>query len=235
MSGMYLRRAKFVLAVGWCLLAVSGGGCASAKPRKWYDPLGLFVKEKEDEGKKVVTQDEWNKAIRQLAKAAPKLPPEQQEQASLELARFLSKEREPTTRGYILRTLAAFPTKRAEDMLHAGLRDGDQDVRVVCCEAWAQRGGPQAVHVLSEVLSADTDPDVRLAAARGLGHLKDEKGIGALGLALDDANPAMQWRAVQSLREITGKDFKTIQQWRAYAQGEKREPLTLADRLRRLF
>lgn len=233
---MHLRRAKLALTVGWCWLAVSGWGCAASQPRKWYDPLGLFAKEQEPEGeRKVVTQDEWIKAIRQLAKAAPKLPPQQQEQASRELAQFLAKEREPITRGYMLRTLAAFPTKTAESMLQAGLRDGDQDVRVVCCDAWARRGGPEAVRVLSEVLSTDTDLDVRLAAARGLGHLKDAQAVGALGLALDDPNPAMQLRAIESLREVTGKKFKTLQEWRAFAQGEKREPPSLAQRLRRLF
>ncbi|HEX5443934.1 MAG TPA: HEAT repeat domain-containing protein [Pirellulales bacterium] len=231
---MHLRRAKFVLAIGWCLLASSGGGCATSKPAKWYDPFGLFAKEKEGE-RKVVTQDEWIKAIRQLAKAAPKLPPEQQEQASRELAQFLVKEREPITRGHMLRTLAAFPTKTAERMLQAGLRDADQDVRVVCCDAWARRGGPEAVRVLSEVLSTDTDLDVRLAAARALGELHDPQAIGALGLALDDDNPAMQLRAIDSLRAISGKNYKTVQEWRSFAQGEKREPLTLTDRLRRLF
>lgn len=232
---MHLRRAKIVLAAGWCLLAVSGWGCASSKPKKWYDPFGVFTKKKEEEGRKVVTQDEWNKAIRQLAKAAPKLPPDQQERASHELAQFLAKEREPLTRGIMLRTLAAFPTKTAEHMLRAGLRDGDQDVRVVCCDAWARRGGPESVRVLSEVLSTDTDLDVRLAAARGLGQLKDEQAVGALGLALDDDNPAMQLRAVESLRAITGKNFKTISEWRAFAHGEKRDSPSLAERLRRLF
>jgi HEAT repeat protein len=76
---------------------------------------------------------------------------------------------------------------------------------------------------------------VRLAAGRALGKLKDPEAVPALALALDDTNPAIQFRATQSLKAITGKDFKTVKEWREYVHGEKEETPSLTDRFHGLF
>ena len=56
---------------------------------------------------------------------------------------------------------------------------------------------------------------------------------------LRDKDPAMQYRAVLSLRELTGKDFDgDVTRWQQYVRGEvpkTREPILTAERLRRLF
>src|SRR5258708_1039608 len=110
-----------------------------------------------------------------------------------------------------------------------------RDVRVAGCEAWGKRGGDAATQMMCETLKTDTDIDVRLAAARVLGDLKDPKARPVLGLALDDPYPAMRYRAVESLKKISGKDFDDLTSWREYAQGgEPKEP-SLTSRLRRLF
>jgi HEAT repeat protein len=112
-------------------------------------------------------------------------------------------------------------------------------VRVAACEAWSRRGGPEAVHALSKVLHGDTELDVRLAAARALGALRDRTAIPALGLALEDANPALQWRAIQSLKAVSGRDFgDNVPAWRQFVQSgaaPEREHPSLADRVRDLF
>jgi HEAT repeat protein len=92
---------------------------------------------------------------------------------------------------------------------------------------------------LAEVLRRDPDIDVRLAAARSLGEIGDPAAVTALGAALDDTDPAMQVRAVASLREVTGKDFGAdVNRWRQYVQGESPsppEPVSFAERVRRLL
>lgn len=241
--GPSLRRAMLLRLIQspWisavCLAVLCLAGCA-AQGRKWYDPWGLWAKKETEEPKvKVVTNNDRIKALRNLAKQASTLPPEEQQRATDELCQALPKEQDIRMRCQLLRTLAMFPSPRAEAMLSAGLRDADQDVRIACCDAWASRGGNEANRVLCELLTGDTDNDVRLAAARALGTLKDPQAVPALALALDDANPAIQFRVMQSLKAITGKDFKTVQEWREYIHGDQKqkESPSLTERLRRLF
>lgn len=232
---MLLRLIRSPLVSTVCLTAFCLAGCAS-QGRKWYDPLGLWTKgEKEGPKYEVITNVERIKALRNLAKQASSLPPEEQERATDELCQALPKEQDVLVRSEMLRAIAMFPSPRAEAMLKAGLRDADQDVRIVCCEAWAARGGKEANIVLCEMLTSDTDNDVRLAAARALGDLKDPESVAALGLALDDSNPAIQYRAIQSLKAITGKKFETVKEWREYIHGERKDQPSVMDRLRGWF
>src|SRR5439155_15505188 len=122
-------------------------------------------------------------------------------------------------RAEMLRTLAAVPAAAAEPILKAGLKDSDPDVRIASCHAWGQRRTPEAVQLLSDMLTGDSNLDVRLAAARALGQTHDEQAVAALGQALDDSNPAMQYRAVQSLKAVTKRDFgNDVEAWRQYCK-----------------
>jgi hypothetical protein len=200
---MLLRQIHSPLASALCLTLVFLAGCAS-NGRKWYDPLGLWAKKETEEPKiKVVTNADRIKALRNLAKIASELPPEEQARATDELCQALPKEQDIHVRSQMLRTIAVFPSPRAEAMLKGGMRDADIDVR--------------------------------LAAARALGKLKNPASVSALGLALDDDNPAMQFRAMQSLKAVTGKQFETVKEWREYLHGEKTESPSVWARLRRLF
>ena len=233
----YLRRGGFACSLT-CLLIACTSGCTSnalksSEQKKWYDPFGLFAKE---EGPKVVTSNQRIKILRELAKKSDMLSAEEQQRATDELCRALPKEEDILVRAQMLRTLAVFPSPRAEGMLKAGLRDADQDVRIACCDAWAARGGTEANRILCETLTADTDHDVRLAAARALGDLKHPDSVPALGLALDDPNPAIQYRATQSLQAVTGKKFQSVKEWRDYVHEKKKdEQPTFMERLKQLF
>jgi hypothetical protein len=63
--------------------------------------------------------------------------------------------------------------------------------------------------------------------------------VQALGIALDDADPALQHRAVQSLERVSGEDFgDSVPAWRQYVRGEPvnaPEPPSIAERFRELF
>jgi hypothetical protein len=227
---------KTLPLVGLCLF-LAGSGCAQQQAaKKWYDPFGLFAK-KEEPTVKVKTSAERIKILHELAKRAPEMSPDEQQRASQEIANALGKGNEDDilVRAQMLRTIAVFPTPLAGEILTYGLKDEDRDVRVACCEAWGQRGGEEAVRLMAETLGSDTDVDVRLAAARSLGVLKDPKAIQALGAALDDLNPAIQYRAIESLRKISGKSYIDIKDWRQFAQGRSPEEPSIAARLRRLF
>src|SRR5487761_1750372 len=206
---MSLRPVILPLRRGLYLVIACLAGCASgdkSNGRKWYDPFSFFCNEKEGPKVKITTSQQRVKILRALAKQASTLPPEEQERATDELCQALSKENDILVRAEMLRCIAVFPSPRAE-----------------------------AMRVLCETLASDTDIDVRLAAARALGRLKDPQSVAALALALDDTNPAIQYRAMQSLKAVTGKNYQTIKDWREYAQGDKSEPPSLVARLRQLF
>jgi HEAT repeat protein len=152
-----------------------------------------------------------------------------------QLAKEIQHEQDPLVRLHIVRTLAKMPGPLASAVLHAGLEDPDESVRVACCEAWGSRGGPEAVEELSTVLQAESNIDVRMAAAKALGETKNAAAVNPLAEVLADNDPAIQRRAIESLKSVSGKDYGyDVKAWRQYAAGEKVEtkPVSIAERLR---
>lgn len=208
-------------AVGLTLLALTIAGCAAQNRPQWL----AWNKPKEEPAPHVKTGGERLEELRKLASEVKKLPAGEAERISTDLAQAIPKEQDPLLRAQMIRTLAMFPTDTAGRVLAAGMADSEKDVRVAACEAWGQRGGPEAVQRLSEALNADTNIDVRLAAARSLGSCPDQKTVAALGLALEDRDPALQRRAVQSLEKVTGKRYgNDVVAWREYVQGRDPKP-----------
>jgi hypothetical protein len=202
------RYGATIVACWMCWMS----GCQSTG-RPWYDSLSLRSRDKAEDT--IVTPAMRMTALRQLA---------------------YQQETDPLLRMEIIRTLGALPTPESTEVLAAALRDGDREVRITVCRAWAQRGGPEAVQVLSEVLAHDSEIDVRMAAARGLGAMRDppDEAIAALGRALEDRDPALQHRAVVSLRQVTGRDFgDDVNAWREFVQGGNPPQATIVSRLRR--
>ena len=218
------------------LLLISMPACTSSLKPNW-DKLAWWKKEPEaEQGPSIATpQDRINK-LHQMAKMAPQRGPAQLEGESQDLTTVLRKEDDPLIRAEILRALAAYPTASAAKMLTAGLKDTDQGVRIACCEAWAKRKGHEATRLLSETLTSDTDIDVRLAAARALGDTGDPAATASLAQALENPDPAMQYRAVQSLKKVTGKNYgDSVAVWRDYLKGNSPPEPSLATRIKSWF
>ena len=111
--------------------------------------------------------------LKKLIKEEPKKTPAEREAISEELAKEIQTAKDPLVRMYILKTVAVYPTAMAGRVLTAGMSDPEASVRVVCCKAWGIRGGREAVEPLANALSNDPNFDVRMAAARSLGKIKD--------------------------------------------------------------
>jgi len=138
-----------------------------------------------------------------------------------EMKYLLQTQQTPLMRETAVAALAALAVPEADDGLRLASKDKDASVRVAACRAWARHGGKEALQQLAETLGSDTDLDVRLAAARALGRFHEPAAFEALGLALDDPDPALQYRAVQSLKESSGHDFgNNMDAWRRLARGE---------------
>jgi len=221
------------LAVCFCLLS----GCAQTLETT-TDFVSAPFKTKPEELLNIKTPDDRVKELKALAKSAKKKSPEEQQRISAELANEIQHEGDPMMRRQLLRTLGEIPTPLALSVLTAGLNDGDADVRVVACQALGKRGGKEAVQELSRIVGSDTNQDVRIAAVRALGRTKDATATAALGDVLADPDPALQFRAKESLRVVSGRDYgDDVQAWRQYAKTGKADApeISVADRVKRYF
>jgi HEAT repeat protein len=215
------------------LAVVATAGCAELELPYWVP----FQGPPSDKIPGVVTPAERIAELGKLSEKAASASPAEKQQISRQLAASIQTEKDPLIRVEIIRALGRYPGPDAEVILKAALTDDDVHVRVAACEAWGRHGDAQAVKLLSDMLRSDVDPDVRLAAAKALGETKNAEAVATLGEALSDDNPAMQYRAVLSLQEVTGKDLgNDVERWQRYVKGEQPEPTpSLSERLRRMF
>lgn len=225
------NRLYLALAVGCVLVGI--WGCAGKKFGRT-----IWGSAPPDTVAGVKPPSDRIKELKELSEKAPNVSPDEHQRWSSDLAQQIKTEQDPLVRVQIVRTLSVLKTPLSAAVLQAALGDTDADVRIACCDAWGTRGGAEAVQELGKVLTTDTNVDVRLAAARNMGHTKDASAITALADALSDSDPAMQRRAIESLRLLSDKDFGSdVSAWQQYAKSERprlKEP-SLAERFRKLF
>jgi hypothetical protein len=226
--------------VVWCLVvgmtAGACAGCSYAQKSKTARFFSFRTHHKKDPTITIQTPADKIEELRVMADEAPQMAMDVQEKNALELTQRIQVEEDTLVRAQIIKTMAAFKTNTATAVLNASVHDADRDVRIACCDAWCTRGGPEGTRMLAELLSSDTDLDVRMAAARALGKLENPEAVKALSVALDDQNPAMQNRAKVSIEKVTKKEFKNINECRDFVKnGREPTPTTIAERLRNLF
>jgi HEAT repeat protein len=167
------------------------------------------------------TPQERIEELAQLTDQAARQTSAEQARLADELAQEIQREQDVQVRRQIIRTLAVIPNERAAAVIHAGLDDPDESVRIACCEAWGKRGGSLAIEELSTALETQSSVDVRIAAAKALGELNDPAAVQPLAQLLVENDPAIQRRAMESLKYASGKDYGyDVQAWRQYAQGQ---------------
>jgi HEAT repeat protein len=80
--------------------------------------------------------------------------------------------------------------------------------------------------------------DVRLRALRELGELGDKEAVPVLAKALEDSDPAVQYRAVGALKKVSGRDLgDDVNKWREWAadpDGSSAE-WSIAEEFRKVF
>ncbi|QDU91769.1 HEAT repeat protein [Pirellulimonas nuda] len=158
------------------------------------------------------------------ARATGKDTPEQQELVA-QLARRIQTEPDPLVRRSIVKAVGGFQTPLANQVLIAGSSDADAGVRSACCQGLAGRTSPEAVARLGELVRADENFDVRVAAVRALGESGGSDAPKALLAALEDRDPAMQLVAMESMRSATGRDLgQDVNAYVALARGETPQP-----------
>lgn len=226
------RRHPASLACLVVTTSVLVSGCAS-----WL-PWQQREKAARDQEKYGQTADTRIKKLAERTKEAQGKPTPEQVVYTEELVRMLLEEHDPRVRCKILENAAVFDTSAATAICKGGLQDPDTMVRMKACDVWAKRGGPEAVELLAQRFQTDADLDVRLRALRTLGDLKDKQAIPVLARALEDGDPAVQYRAVASLKKVSGRDLgNDVNAWREWAidpEAHKAE-WSIAETFRRLF
>lgn len=147
-------------------------------------------------------------------------------------------EHDPRVRAAMLGIAAEFDTPAAVAVCRGALEDPEARVRMAACEAWRERGGPEAVSLLAARIDADPDIDVRLKALKEIGALGDAAAVPALARALEDPDPAVQFRAVGALKDVSGRDLgDDVNAWRAWAAdpNAKGTEWSIAEGFRQLF
>ncbi|MEX0939076.1 MAG: HEAT repeat domain-containing protein [Pirellulales bacterium] len=223
----------------WTILLLAISGCANGppfSPVNWASLPSLWA---DDEVKlSLVTPSERVAELQATSENAAGLDDQAKVRLVAELAGQLPNEADPLVREQIVRTLAALSMPQSISALRMALGDSAPTVRVAACNALGKLPAPEAQAALLEALGSDTDIDVRLAAADALKNFPDRQTVDGLAMALDDRDPALQYRAMQTLREVTGQPLgNSVTAWRQYVRGENvapAQPASVAQRLRDL-
>jgi hypothetical protein len=220
-----IRLRSFVaLAAG--LVPVLIAGCADGPvPEMRY--LNPWIRE--EWAKDEQSGPTYHRKVADLAalrEQARSLPPETQEQVVAQLTARLHEEPSPVMRAAFVQTLGEFPVPAAGAAVLAAASDESPHVRSAACKALSQHPTQDGFLALSQAVSGDSDQDVRIAAARGLGQFQDFQSAPALRPALDDNDPALQIAAIESLQSLTGRTEygSSVATWRAYLDGGNPAP-----------
>ncbi len=177
-------------------------------------------------------------AIREGGSRATGAGLEDHAQLADELALQIRTERDPLVRKAIQETAGELEAPLAREMLIAGLSDDDLNVRLVCCQMLGKRGEPENVAPLQKILEKTGDLDLRLAAADALGQIRSPESIRALGVALKDRDPALQFAAVEAMKNLTdqdlGYDVKAWQQFAEQGQLNVQPEVSLAQKVKQI-
>ena len=220
-------RLPIAVCVACCL-----AGCASWSPWKSEKQV---AQEREKYG---LTADQRIKELAEKSKAVKSGSAAEQERFSQDIAASMLGEHDARVRCAMLDAVVPLDTALATAICSGGMQDPDPRVRMAACSGWATRGGDEAVNLLAARYQTDTELDVRLRALRCLGELGNAAAVPVLAKALEDSDPAVQYRAVGALKKVSGRDLgDDVNKWREWAadpEGSSAE-WSIAEAFRGLF
>jgi HEAT repeats len=164
--------------------------------------------------------------LQQLAQQASSYDVNRQDQLATEMSERFAKEGNPLLRAAMVKVMGNLKSPQLDTTLQAAVKDPDNDVRITAIKALGARGDENSLETLASVMSTETQLDVRMATATELRRFKNsQEATRALALALDDNDAALQYRAIQSLQEVTGRNYGVnAAAWREYLAGGNPAP-----------
>ncbi len=208
-----------ILMCTWIVLACCGG-CATGPFPELAQLNPMLQQEWKIDKKYGPTLRDQLAELETVQKSAGQMSADEQERWAQQLSQLMSDDSNLVLRASIVRTLGKLETATATSALRLAVSDPEADVRIAACEAWRDQGTTESVEMLGRLLESDTDFDVRLAATRCLGRFRDPTAVQALAVAIDDSDPAMQYRAIQSLKNASGRNYgNNVPAWRDFVHG----------------
>ena len=228
-----MRSTALFIATIAALATLGFTGCSNTQARPdWVRKLTFWEKEEIDPRGNLAPYKRLA-ALRETKKKLPDMPPAEQQALAAKWADEYRVESDPLVKAQLVRVIAYCGSPVAGEILNEAIRDTDREIRIAACDAWIVHGGPQMVTQLSNIWRTDPAIDVRLAAGRSLGKAEGPEVVKALAAGLEDPSPAIQYRAVASLRETTGKDFgDDANAWREFVGGGEPKEISTARRLK---
>jgi len=149
--------------------------------------------------------------------AAVGAPVERQQEIAYELSEIASRSPVLLLRLHAVDQLGRLKSPAAVDALANAAQDSNFDVRLAAIRSFEKLPASTAIPNLQRMVGSDTNIDVRLAATRALGQFPGNRAVSAIGLALNDPDPALQLRAAESLQAVTGESFgRDVPAWQQY-------------------
>jgi HEAT repeat protein len=134
-------------------------------------------------------------------------------------------DRDPMVRATAIRALNRARDMNGVPVFIQGLADESRQIRLESAKALANLPSNDAIPALLKVFTTATeDTDVRIAAADALRHYRTKEVTSALVASLNERDFSVAWQARQSLRALTGADYRYSQAaWNDYL---KQNPLS---------
>lgn len=149
--------------------------------------------------------------------AAVSAPVERQQEVAYELSEIASRSPVLLLRLHAVDQLGRLKSPAAVDALANAAQDSNFDVRLAAIKSFGKLPASTAIPNLQRMVESDSHIDVRLAATRALGQFPGNRAVSAIGLALNDPDPALQLRAAESLQAVTGESYgRDIPAWQQY-------------------
>jgi len=145
---------------------------------------------------------------------------ESQQQVANKLSEIILRDPVLLLRLHAIQLMTSLDCPKTVETLNIAASDPSSDIRIAAVEAFQRIPGQDSIYQLQEIIANDTDDDVRLAAVRALGNLPGQSSVRALGVALNDRNPALQISATESLMQATGQPSigRDVAAWQNYVQ-----------------
>lgn len=216
--------AFLAASLGMCVIST---GCAEGKlwrtgqyvpwaQNKWIEEEKiadtLFVKKRE---------------MREQVEFAINGTQQDQQNAAKFLAEIVRRDSILLHRIYAVKLLGQLDCPASLKALQEATEDSNSEIRIAAIGSLEQLPADDSLPRLQEILMDDSNTDVRLAAARAIGEFSGEQAITAVAVALDDRDPALQRRVMQSLEKISGETLGTdLVAWEQYVKATTGDSIT---------
>ena len=144
-------------------------------------------------------------------------PVEQQQKVAKGLLEIIRRDPVLLLRLHAVNLVAQLRCPATLTALKEASTDSSSDIRIAAVRAWESMPADQAVPQLQEIIGSDTNVDVRLSATKALGKFSGRQAVSAISLALNDSDPALQLRAMESLASASGENLGlSVVAWKDY-------------------